>query len=149
MHSFPRSWRAAAAPLLLAALLTSSGCYTTRLYEPGADPRLDTRERHTSRQWFVAGLVPLSDPGGTECDQGIAWSTSGTSAIDLLFRFGVGLAAGLAVGLAGDYDTQAEQSNAVSGVSFLTSLLVGPQTVEYVCRGPRPAPLAPEEEEDE
>ena len=118
------------AVLLGAAAMVVSGCHTTKVYTPGATTSMP---QHTQRQWFtVAGLVPLSDSAGQECQNGIRSSESEMSDIDILINVGLSIA-GTLVGSAVCDPSTASYSACTSSVATLTPFLISSRTVRYTC----------------
>ena len=121
-------------------LLTSAtGCYRTRT----ATMARPTTPEYEQRQWFlIAGLVPLSSAGGSECGgAGMATSDSRLGGWDIVINVGLAVAGGLlgaSVCSLPDNATNAEQTaygSCVSGMASLVPFIIGSRTVSYTCAG--------------
>ena len=119
---------------LVLAAIALQGCYNTHV-NTRATP---LPEEHSDRQMFTLwGMVPLSDPAGHQCPNGLASAKSKLSAVDWVIDAGVGIvAAGVALGTCqGDASTCA---NRATSVGTLATGLFGTRTVTYHCAAPPP-----------
>ena len=119
--------------LLAAAAMVVSGCHTTQVYSQGATNAIP---QYSERQWFtVAGLVPLSDPAGRECQSGISSVESEMSGLDILINVGLSVAGSLYGASMCDESNAANYNSCVSTFSTLAPFLVSSRTVNYTCVG--------------
>ncbi|MCY1040158.1 hypothetical protein OV208_02405 [Corallococcus sp. bb12-1] len=126
--------KAHAVALSMAALmLGQTGCYRTHIT---TNLRPEQGPHHEDRQWFTAaGLVPLSKPPGSECQNGVAWAQSRVTPLDFFIQAGL-VAAGALVGGAvcsGSNVSDDEANSCVGYGVMLPLLLVGTRTVAYAC----------------
>ena len=116
--------------VLGATAMVVSGCHTTKVYTPGAT---SSTPWHDQRQWFtVAGLVPLSDPAGQECRNGIHSSESEMSDVDILINVGLSLAGAYFAPAVCDA-SNASYTACTSSIATLVPFLVSSRTVRYTC----------------
>ncbi|RKH29072.1 hypothetical protein D7Y13_19845 [Corallococcus praedator] len=134
--------KAHAVALSMAALmLGQTGCYRTHIT---TNLRPEEGRHHEDKQWFTAaGLVPLSKPPGSECQNGVAWAQSRVTPSDFFIQAGLVVLGGLIGGAvcSGSNQTEEEQ-NSCAGVGALVPLaLVGSRTVAYACAAADPSGL--------
>lgn len=112
-------------------LFTLSGCYATRAVS--AKPAVLAPVEQ--RQWFtVAGFIPLSDPAGRECSNGLAKVDSRMSGTDVAINVGLAIAGSIAGTSMCRADGSATAYSAcVSSYSTLVPFLFSSRTVEYTC----------------
>ncbi len=111
--------------------LLMAGCFTTRT---GGGAAAAGNER-TDRQWFTAaGLIPLSESVGSECANGLAYSESTTSPLDVLLSAGVFLAGMMFAGIVCSQLPNSGSSSPCAALAiFAPPLLIGSRTVSYAC----------------
>ncbi|MBN8230904.1 hypothetical protein JYK02_25635 [Corallococcus macrosporus] len=122
----------AVAAAMAALMLGQTGCFRTNIVTNlRPEPKV-----HEDRQWFtVAGLVPVSQPPGSECKNGIAWAQSRVTPGDFFIQAGL-IVAGALVGsavCAGSNRTDEERGNCAAIGMLVPAALVGSRTVAYSC----------------
>jgi hypothetical protein len=127
MRSFHR-----AVAVSLAALV-ASGCYTSRVTTKAPLGGGEVRKH----QWYaLAGLVPLSNTGGIECQNGLARVEDSFTLIDIAISVGLSLGGAL-VGLAAcPYTGDAGLLGCTGAGAALMPLLLGSRSLSYVCEAP-------------
>jgi hypothetical protein len=111
----------------LAGSLAASGCFTTRI---GTEDL--ARERYEHRQWFtVFGLVPVTEPAGEECPNGLSYAESSYDATDFLIDLGVGVIAGI---VASQECSGTDPTTCAVVAGGVASAVIGARTVAYQCR---------------
>lgn len=117
---------------MAALLLGQTGCYRTSIVTNlRPEPTV-----HQDRQWFtVAGLVPLTKAPGSECENGVAWAQSRTTAADFFIQAGL-VVAGTLVGTAvcaGGHRTDEQRGNCAAAGGLIAGLAAGSRSVAYAC----------------
>lgn len=127
MRSFHR-----AVAVSLAALV-ASGCYTSRVTTKAP---LGGGEVHKHQWYALAGLVPLSNTGGIECQNGLSRVEDSFTLVDIAIS--VGLALGGA--LVGSYlcagGSDAFMLGCAGAGLALMPLAIGSRSLSYVCEAP-------------
>ena len=125
------------AAVLVVVLL--QGCFAGRFTTP--TPREYASEQQM--QWFtLGGLVPLSDPAGGECSDGIRKAEVAVGPVDFLITLSIGLlGAGVGYAICSQPSAMGPATPIpCAGVGAgLSQLLIGSRTVEYQCAGRRPS----------
>jgi len=118
--------------IALALLVALAGCYKTKIQAgaPSAGPV------YGDRQWFlIAGLVPLSDPAGSECPNGLSYAESKLGVMDVIIEIGTRIVGGVVGASVCDSEGDATAyGTCVSGAANLAGILIGTRTVEYQCK---------------
>jgi hypothetical protein len=117
---------------VLCALLLS-GCYTTKVYTPAPASGPEFQDR----QWFtVGGLVPLSDPTGQQCTEGVSKAESKLAVVDVLIDIGLAVAGGVAGIAICNGEKQADRNACGSAGAALVPFLIASRTTQFTCARP-------------
>lgn len=124
---------------VLCALLLS-GCYTTKVYTPAPAHGPELQDR----QWFtIGGLVPLSDPTGEQCTDGVSRAESKLAVVDVLINVGLAVAGSVAGIALCSGESQGDRNTCGSAGAALVPFLIGSRTTQFTCAGPR-GPVTPD-----